>query len=270
MKKFTVLSLLVLLFSASNVIAAHNTYNSFVITQTDPYSMTGNSTVVNLLKTPQSGYSEIAFFESADDLSMISFQGQTPFDIQTSLISNPIIGGAADLLGITSTQALSYIGNGPATMFLDAYNGSRNIFDPIFSNYSALVFDVKNMGSAAVDVYFRLGPGDMYSPYAIYSSTDEFYNLVPANIITIAAGDTATFKFDLGQSVSDPNVIWDFANNPSSQFYVRFAPNSATSFNVAVDNIGLLSAASNPLPEPSAMILFGLGVMVKLVYRKKN
>lgn len=253
-----------ILLNTSISLATTYDFTNFQITQTLFQGTTGNTTVTNLLKQPQTGYSEIAFFESDADLSLFNFTGQTQFDISTSIVDTPIVDGAASKLGITSTKSLNFSGDGPGSMMIDTFNGLGNLFDPLFSNYAYLVFDVANIGTTSIDIFLRIGPNDINSPLSMYNSIDNNYMPVPANIRTLAAGESATFMLDLGLTNTDPSIVWDFGQNPSNQFFLRFLPNGGTSFNALVDNIGL----QNAVPEPGAFLLFGFGAIIKLVMKR--
>ncbi len=235
-------------------------YDNFLITQTSPAS--GSTTVGPLIQPAP----EIAYFEDVSDINLFNFQ---PGDIFTTysalLIPMGISGGAADKLGITSTSSLNFSANGSANMTISSFDGMNHVFDPLFSNYVSLVFDVKNVGSSAVDLLFRIGPN---STSAMYSSFDEFG--IPAimqNIVTLAADETATFIFNLGMSVNNPSVVWDYASDPYNEFYMEVQPQLGDlGFELVVDNIGMVA-----VPEPGSVMLCLFGFVVsKLAWRKNK
>ncbi|RJP58965.1 MAG: hypothetical protein C4541_07065 [Candidatus Auribacter fodinae] len=239
--------------------ATHHFYRDFVITQDNPAA--GGSLVVNPVKQPP----EIAYFESASDLTMFQYLEHNPYAMYTTeLLSGGISGGAAGMLGITSTSALHYAGDSPGTMILSSFNGASFAFDPLFSNYFTLVFDIRNIGANDVDILPRIGPNGANSNSSIYYAFDKDFN--PVNIKTLAPGDTATFIFDLGLSVADPSVVWDYANGPYSQLELLFQPVGDTGFDMLIDNMGFA------VPEPGAIMLsiFGAFVLRRMSKTNKN
>ncbi len=258
-KTFLCTLTLIIGFSATVYGQSHHYYNNFLITQSNPSA--GSSTVVDLIKTPP----EIAYFENQSDISLFNFWTSDIFSTYTAgLYGSGVSGGAADILGIASTNSLAFGADGGAEMLLSSFNGTGHVFDPVFSNYYALVFDIANIGLYDVDVLFRIGPN---SSSALYSSFDEFFTPIAQNIVSISAGDTATFIFYLGLAVSDPSIVWDYANDPYTDIYLNFQPAvGAESFSVLVDNIGVAA-----VPEPGAVMLCLFGFIVsKFVWRKNK
>ena len=179
MKKTLICTTLTFLFAYSNVYAALDyTFNDFVITQNNPVA--SSSTVLNLIKPSP----EILYFEHQSDLSLLDFTEHNDYSSYTEeIISGGICGGAADLLGITSNNSLHYTGNAPGTMILHSYNGTNHVFDPIFSNYLYLVFDVQNIGNAAVNILPRIGPNSINSSSSMYYAFDQYFNGVNARVL---------------------------------------------------------------------------------------
>ncbi len=251
MKKTLICTALAFLFAyLTECAATDHIFNDFIITQNN--AVTGSSTVVNLIKPSP----EILYFEHQSDLSLLDFTEHNDYSSYTEeIINGGISGGAADLLGITSNSALHYAGDAPGTMILHSFNGTNHVFDPIFSNYLYLVFDVQNIGAVDVNILPRIGPNSIYSNSSMYYAFDKYFNAVNAR--TLGAGKSATFIFGLGldESISG-DVIWDYANGPYSQFELLFQPTDGIGFDVIVDNIGFV------VPEPGAFLLFGLGIVI--------
>lgn len=261
MKKLFVSTLVGVLFSCyAGFGATHHVYDDFVITQSAPGP--ANTTVVDLLKTSP----EIVYFETPGDIALFQFLEHDPFASYTTELHSGginLTGGASDLLNISSLNSFHYTGDAPGTMILNSFNGTRNIFDPLFSSYLSLVCDIQNIGTNDIYIIPRVGPNSTHSNYAMYYGFDQDFNGV--NIKTLAAGDTATLIFKLG---GDPSVassaVWDYAQDPSSLFELLFQPVSGNGFDVLVDNVGFVA-----VPEPGAFILFALGALIKLFWRKK-
>ena len=256
--------LLVLLLTVNASAGIHHVFDDFVITQ---YNATaGNSTVTNLLKPAP----EIAFFEDAGDINLFQFLEHNPYATYTKELSTEgLTGGAADILNIVSNNSFHFTGDAPGTMILNSYDGSRNIFDPLFSNYVSLVFDVKNIGSNGINILPRIGPNSVNSNLSMYYAFDENYN--PVNVKALAAGDSATFIFGLGLDPStDPSVVWDYAQDPNSQFELLFQPEQGTiGFDVLVDNIGF-AMGTTAVAEPGSLLLFAFGfAFIKRIKRNK-
>lgn len=246
-RKIVLLATLVFGLSAP-VFAGTQLFNDFVITQSNPAA--SSSTVVNLIKTPP----QIAYFEDAADVSLFQFIENDPFAFYNwGQTATGLSGGAADILGITSSFSLNFSGDASGAMLLSSLSGTDHLFDPLFSNYYSLVFDISNIGSNSVSVLPRIGPN---SSSAIYSFLDANFVPVTDNIKTIAAGDMATFIFYLDVKVDDPTVVWDYANGPANEIYLEFQPVDGVGFDVLVDNIGFA------VPEPGAVLLFVFGLAV--------
>ena len=245
----------------ASVYAQTTVHDNFLITQTNPVQ--GSSTVGSLIQTTP----EIAYFEDSADIGLCNFiTGDIFGTYSASLVSSGISGAntAAEMLGITSTSALSFSATSSASMTIASFDGTNHVFDPLFSNYSQLVFDVQNVGASAVDFLFRIGPN---SSSAIYSSLDEFYMPITQNIVTVAPDETATFIFYLGLLVDDPSVVWDYANDPYSEFSLEVQPQGIDSgFDIIVDNVGMV-----PVPEPGSVMLCLFGFVIsKLAWRKNK
>ena len=148
-------------------------------------------------------------------------------------------------------------------MILKSFNNGIHLFDPLFSNYEALVFDVQNIGTTDVNILPRIGPNGANSNSSMYYAFDMYFN--PVNVRTLAAGDTATFVFGLKLDASVPGtVVWDYANGPYSNVELVFQPANGTDFNVNIDNMGMFPLPV-PVPEPGVFLLFALG---SLFFRK--
>ena len=257
MKKLWFLTFIALILNANvlfGVTYDNGIFKDFTITQFNPAA--GNSTVVNLIKTSP----EIMFFETLSDLSLVDFLDHNASSVYTEeILSGGITGGAAQWLNITSNGLLHYAGNSPGTMILKSFDGTNNLFDPLFSNYQYLVFDVQNVGTTDVNILPRIGPNGSNSNSSMYYAFDMYFT--PVNVCTLGAGETAMFLFELGT----PGTVWDYASDPYTNFELLFQPaDGSTDFDVYVDNIGLV------VPEPGVFLLFAFGSLFFGKYIKRT
>lgn len=240
----------------------HHFFTDFTITQNNPQPA-GSATGVTTIKQAP----EIAYFEDLSDIAMVQFLSTNPFaTFTTELSSSGISGGAADMLGITSSAALHYAGDGAGSMLLSSFNGSSYLFDPQFSNYYTLVFDVYNTGSTDIAISPRIGSDGINANSAMYAAFDSNFN--PVNVRTLAAGDIATFVFNLGKSLpNDTGTVWDYTDDPYNQIQLDFQAINGVGFDLLIDNIGMMA-----VPEPGSILLclFGGVVLRKLAKTKKN
>ena len=235
-------------------------FNDFVITQFNPAA--GSTNLTDLLKPSP----EIMYFEDQNDLNQITFVSHNGSSVYTKeIISGSITGGAEDMLGIDSQNLFHFAGNSPGTMIINSFNGTSHVFDARFSNYTYLVCDIENIGSNPVNILPRVGPNEMDSNSSMYYAFD-LLTFTPVNVRTLAAGDSATLVFGLGQDPTQPDtVVWDYLNGPHSTFELLFQPAVGTDFDVRIDNIGMVA-----VPEPTAFLLFALGALFFRKFLKKT
>lgn len=208
---------------------------------------------------------EINFFESDSDLNNVDFIGHNIFATYNySVVSSGINGGAADWLNIVSSKSLAYSGDAPGKIILNSYFDGSYMFDPGFSKFDYLVFDIQNTGTMDISIIPRIGPNGYYSGSAMYYGYDSGFAI--DNIRIISPGTTGTFVFELG---GHPNfygspIVWDYYDDPSNVFELEFQPVEGSAFSVLIDNIGFAT-----VPEPCAGLMFVLGlILLKKIIRK--
>ncbi|MCB1195823.1 PEP-CTERM sorting domain-containing protein [bacterium] len=270
MKRRVFITLLVLLLKCSVLCANNQFYDNFIVTQYNAATGIDKNSVTII---PTKGSYEISFFDDQlgnpnNDDDFYEIVAADPDAFTLEITSGSITGGASTYFSggtNNSSHLLHFEGEDPGTLVFNAYNGVGYDFNPIFSDWWFLVFDVRNIGTTTVELLPRIGPNGLNSSSAIYYVLDQ--NLNAVNMYSIAPGDTATFAFKLGghpDFAGNNSITWDYGDNPTSRFEVGFQPVSGIGFNVQIDNVGLA------IPEPSIMILFGIGLLFLKKVRKNN